>query len=332
MTNLETTYLGLKLRNPLIIGSSGLTSSVERIVELEKAGAGAIVLKSVFEEQINNEIGHVMESDPHNPGYRYPEAADYINTYIRDNSVTSHIELIKEVKKAVSLPVIVSINCIHPAEWTLIAQEFESAGADALELNMYYIPSSRNDTSEVIEQNYLNVVSKVKEKVKIPVSVKIGDHFTNIAAMAEKFKGVGAKGIVMFNRFYEPDINLSKLELSASGVFSHRYDFTRSLRWVGLVSSEVPNIDIAASTGIHDADAVVKQLLAGAQATQICSVVYKNGSEVIGVILAGIRDFMKKWNFKKIEDFRGRLSYKKISDPMMYARSQFMKYYSSMRN
>jgi dihydroorotate dehydrogenase (fumarate) len=332
MVNLETTYLGLKLKNPLVVGSSGLTSSVNRIVELEKAGAGAVVLKSIFEEQINNEIGHILESDPYNPGYRYPEAADYINTYIRENSVSSHIDLIKKVKKAVSIPVIVSINCIHPAEWTSIAREFEDAGADAIELNMFFIPVGRNDTSESIEQNYLDVVSAVKKETKIPVSAKIGNHFTNIVAMAEKLKGAGADGIVMFNRFYEPDINLGTLELSALEVFSHRHDFVRSLRWVALVSSEVGSIDIAASTGIYDADAVVKQILVGAQVAQVCSAVYKKGPEVIGEILSGIRDFMKKWNFKKVGDFQGRFSYKKIPDPLMYERSQFMKYYSDMKS
>ena len=329
MANLETTYLGLKLRNPLVAASSGLTSSVEKIKEMETAGIGAVVLKSIFEEQINNEVTSLLLKDSQNTGY--PEAGDYIKGYLRDNTITKHLELLKEAKKAVDVPVIASINCVSAEEWTTFAKDFQEAGADALELNIFYVPTDRAERPGMAEQLYLDVLKKVKMQVSIPVAVKFGIHHSNIVGMADKLMAHGADSIVMFNRFYEPDIDLEKLELTASEVFSSPQDIRRTLRWVGLVSSILPKLEIAASTGIHDGKAVLKQLLAGAQVTQLCSALYINGTGVVPKMLDEITGFMKKWNFKKIDDFRGRLSYKNIPDPMVYERSQFMKYFSNRK-
>lgn len=328
MANLGTTYLGLQLNNPLVAASSGLTSSVEKIKELADAGIGAIVLKSIFEEQINNEVSSVLNSQPNNT---YPEAEDYIQNYLRDNTVTKHLELLKKAKEAVDIPIIASINCVSSTEWTTFAKDFEEAGADAIELNIFYLPTDRHEKPGVVEQLYIDVLQKVKGEVTIPVSVKFGVHHSNILGMADKLKGAGAAGIVMFNRFYEPDINLETLELTSSEVFSSPADIRRSLRWVGLVSSSVTKLDIAASTGIHDGQGAIKQLLAGAQVAQLCSTLYVNGSKSIPAMLSELESFMKKWNFKNIDDFRGRLSYKNIPDPMVYERSQFMKYFSSRK-
>jgi dihydroorotate dehydrogenase (fumarate) len=327
MANFETTYLGLKLKNPLVAASSGITNSVEKIKELEAAGIGAVVLKSIFEEQINNEVTSLLAKDPQNTGY--PEAEDYIKGYLRNNTVTKHLELLEETKKAVSIPVIASVNCVSSDEWTTFAKDFQEAGADALELNIFYVPNDRNERPGVVEQLYIDVLKKVKSQVTIPVSVKFGIYHSNIIAMADMLKANGADGVVMFNRFYEPDINVETLELTSSEVFSTPADIRRSLRWVGMVSSSVPKIEIAASTGIHDGNGVIKQLLAGARVVQLCSTLYINGVAVVPSILNDIYEFMKKWNFKKIDDFRGRLSYKNIPDPMMYERSQFMKYFSN---
>jgi len=329
MSNLETTYLGLKLRNPLVAASSGLTSSVEKIKELEKSGIGAIVLKSIFEEQINNEVTSMLGKDQQNMDY--PEAEDYIKNYLRDNTVTKHIELLTEVKKAVDIPIIASINCISSDEWTTFAKDFEEAGADAIELNIFYVPTDRNEKPGLVEQMYIDVLKKVKSEVSIPVAVKFGLNHSNIIGMADKLQANGASGIVMFNRFYEPDIDLDKLELTASEVFSSPSDIRRSLRWVGMVSSKITKLDIAASTGIHNGDAVIKQILAGAQVTQLCSTLYLNGFGVVNEMLTEISEFMKKWNFKKMDDFRGRLSYKNIPDPLVYERAQFMKYFSNRK-
>lgn len=325
MPNLETKYMGLTLKNPIVVASSGLTNSVEKIKDLEAAGAGAVVLKSIFEEQINNEVSSLINRDPQN---QYPEAEDYIWNYLRNNSITHHLELLSEAKKVVNIPIIASINCMSASEWTVFAKEFEDAGADALELNLFYVPTDRKKTAEEVEQLYLKVVSEVKKKVKIPVSVKIGFYFTNLISMADKLVANGADALVLFNRFYEPDINIDKMELVASEVFSSPADIRRSLRWIGLISSQLPKVEIAAGTGIHDGEAVIKQLLAGAQVTQVCSSVYINGSQVIDGMLDDLRTFMRKWNFKKIDEFRGRMSYKNIPDPQMYERAQFMKYFS----
>jgi dihydroorotate dehydrogenase (fumarate) len=325
MPNLETKYMGLTLKNPIIVASSGLTNSIEKIKDMEKAGAGAVVLKSIFEEQINNEVNHLINRDPQN---QYPEAEDYIWNYTRNNSITHHLNLLSEAKKETEIPIIASINCMSASEWTVFAKDFENAGADALELNLFFVPTDRKKTAEEIEQLYLKVVSEVKKSVTIPVSVKIGFYYTNLVAMADRLVANGANALVLFNRFYEPDINVEKMELVASEVFSSPSDIRRSLRWIGLISSQLPQVEIAAATGIHDGEAVIKQLLAGAQVTQVCSSVYINGSQVIAGMVADLQAFMKKWNFKKIEDFRGRLSYKNIPDPMLYERAQFMKYFS----
>jgi len=326
MKNLATTYLGLSLRNPLVAASSGLTGSVGKIKKLEEAGIGAVVLKSLFEEQINNEVSSLLNRDVHNAAY--PEAEDYIKNYLRHNTLTKHLDLVSEAKKSVSIPVIASVNCISDKEWTYFARDFEEAGADALELNIFYVPVDRRDEPGVIESLYADVLKKVKREVNIPVSVKIGLYHSNITGMVDKLKANGARGVVMFNRFYEPDINLDKLELTSSDIYSTPVEIRHTLRWVGLVTSEVTDIDIAASTGIHDGSAVLKQLLAGARVTQLCSSLYISGLDVISSMISDLNQFMKKWNFKSIEDFRGRLSYKQIPDPMLYERSQFMKYFS----
>lgn len=326
MANLKTTYMGLELANPIIVASSGLTNTVDKIKGLEAAGTGAVVLKSIFEEQINNEVSYLINKDPQN---QYPEAEDYIKSYTRDNSIEQHLNLIRDAKEQTNIPIIASVNCISSEEWTSIAKDFEEAGADALELNLFVVPTSRNESSEEIEQLYVDVLKEVKSQVGIPVSVKIGFYFTNLISMAEKLMANGADAVTMFNRFYEPDIDIDKMEITASEVFSSSSDIRRSLRWVGMVSAALPTLEIAASTGLHDSKAVIKQLLAGAQVAQLCSVIYIGGAQVIDGILKEIEEYMDKWNFESVEDFRGRLSYSKVGDPLLYERAQFMKYFSN---
>jgi len=324
MINLETKYMGLNLKNPIIIASSGLTNSVEKIKDLEKAGAGAIVLKSIFEEQINNEVNNQINRVPQ---HKFPEEEDFTWNYTRNNLITSHLNLLSEAKKETEIPIIASISCMSASEWVVFAKDLENAGADALELNLFFVPIDPHKTSEEIEQLYLRIVSKVRKNVKIPVSVKIGFYFSNLIAMADRLTTSGADALVLFNRFYEPDINLEKLELTTSEVFSVPEDIRQSMRWIGLISSQIPNIQIAAGTGIQDGNSIIKQLLVGAQTTQICSSVYINGSQVISGMINDLTTFMKKRHFKKIDEFRGRLSYKNISNPAIYERAQFMKYY-----
>jgi len=325
MTNIATTYMGMELKNPIIIASSGLSNSIEKIKNLEDAGAGAVVLKSIFEEQINHEVSQLINR---NSQHQFPEEEDFIWNYARNNSITRHLNLLSEAKKETEIPIIASINCMSASEWTVFAKDFENAGADALELNLFSVPIHPKKTSYEIEQHYLKIVSEVKKNVSIPVAVKIGSYFTNLVSMADLLATNGADSLVLFNRFYEPDINLQKLELVTSDIFSSPSDHQNALRWTGLLSAQLPNLEIAAGIGIHDGDAMIKQLLAGAQVVQICSTVYINGNKAITDMMSDLQEFMRKWKFQKIEDFRGRLSYGNIPDPGLYERAQFMRYHT----
>jgi dihydroorotate dehydrogenase (fumarate) len=323
MVALTTNYLGLNLKSPIIVSSSGLTNSVEKIKRFEELGAGAVVLKSLFEEQINYEAGMLVENG------LYPEAHDYITGYSKTNSLEEYLKLIEETKKAVRIPVIASINCMSSNEWVSFARDIEKSGADALELNIFFVASNKERSSDQYENLYNDLIVKVKQVTHIPLSVKIGHHFTNLAGMVNNLYIRGAKGVVLFNRFYEPDIDIENMKLTTSGVFSSPGDIRHSLRWVGIISDKVENIDIAASTGIHDGKAVIKQILAGAKAVQVCSVLYKKGDGHLKVMTLELENWMAKKGYHTLEEFRGLLNYRKIPDPSVYERSQFMKYFSS---
>ncbi len=326
MANLETTYLGLKLKNPLIVSSSGLTNSVEKIKRLRDAGAGAVVLKSLFEEQINQELRHAIHTGD---GFDHSEAEDYMREYSRHNSVSEYLTLISEAKAAVDIPVIASINCYSADEWINFAQNIQEAGADAIELNIFIVNTDKNSDAAEYEQTYYQVAEMVSQVVSIPVSMKLGMYFSNLLSVVNKLSVSGAKGVVLFNRFYEPDIDIYKMNLTAAEVFSTPSDIRRSLRWVSIVSSKIHNLDVAASTGVHDGTALIKQLLAGAQAVQVCSAIYKNGPAIITRMIDQLGQWMKDKKYKTIDDFRGEMSYRKIADPLMYERAQFMKYFSN---
>ena len=327
MINLETNYMGLSLKNPLIVSSSGLTNSVRKIKIIEEKGAGAVILKSLFEEQITNEARHLIDKNTTNVGY--PEAEDYIQNYIKGNSVSNYLNLIKEAKAAVSIPIIASINCVSAVDWTSFAVEIEKAGADAIELNAFVVPNNRNMSSTKYENLYFEIFNAVKKEVKIPISMKLGMYFTNLFSVADRLNADGADALVLFNRFYEPDIDIDEMSITSAEVLSSASDIRRSLRWVGMLSDKIKGIDISASTGIHSGAAAVKQLLAGAKTVQICSTVYENGFDQISKILSEITEWMTAKEFKTVDEFRGKLSYGNIPDPALYERAQFMKYFSS---
>jgi dihydroorotate dehydrogenase (fumarate) len=326
MANLETTYLGLKLRNPIVVSSSGLTGSVEKIKKLEQAGAGAVVLKSLFEEQINYEINNEIESGL---GFDYPEAIDYVREYIRENSVASYLQIIKDAKSAVDIPVIASINCFSSDEWVNFAKEIQDAGADAIELNVFRVNINKNCDAEDYEDIYYEIARDVSKVVSIPVAIKLGPYFSNLVHVVDRLSVSGAKGVVLFNRFYEPDLDIHNLKLTSAEVFSSPADLRQSLRWVAIISSKINNVDVAASTGIHDGAAIVKQLLVGARVAQICSTVYKNGPSVITGMVGFLENYMKELNFETIDELRGRMGYKNVKNPVIYERAQFMKYFSN---
>lgn len=321
---LQTRYAGLNLPTPIIVGSSGLTGRVDKNKEFEKAGAGAIVLKSLFEEQI------AMQSDWMLQNSDYPEANDYIRSYVKSNQVSDYIKLIQESKKTCTIPIIASINCYKADAWTDFAHQIEMAGADALELNIFTIDTDINSEPGVLEKSYISILRKVKEAINIPVTVKMGKNFSNIPSLVNSLYGNGAAAVVLFNRFYQPDIDINKLQMVSGQVFSAHSDIADTLRWTGIVSGKVPQISLAASTGVHDWEDVIKCILAGASAVQLCSTIYQHGSEIISQIKSSIEEWMTSTGYTSIADFKGKLDISSsISDPSLYERVQFMKYFSN---
>ena len=327
MSNLSTRFMGLELRNPIIAGSSGLTNSVENIMKLEEIGAGAVVLKSLFEEQINYAINRTMGHDDN--VNTYPEALDYISHYTKENDVEKYLNLIRETKKKVKIPVIASINCVSAAEWVSFARKIQDAGADALELNIFVLPSDPRRKAEYHEQIYIDIIQAVLKQVSIPVAAKISYYFSGLTNMTLQLSWTGIKGMVLFNRFFSPDIDIDKLEVTASHVFSSPEEISLPLRWVAMLSDKV-HCDIAASTGVHDGKGAIKLMLAGAKAVQVASVLYKNGFEQIGVMLKEMDEWMAQHQFQNTSDFIGRLSYKEAGNPAAYERVQFMKHFAGI--
>jgi dihydroorotate dehydrogenase (fumarate) len=327
MADLSTSYMGLTLRNPIIAGSSGLTNSIENIEKIDNCGAGAIVLKSLFEEQINNAINKTFHQSTNN--YSYPEAMDYISHYTRSNDLEHYLKLIREAKSKVSIPIIASINCVSSSEWVTFAKSIQEAGADALELNIFILPSDPRRKSEQHEQIYFEILQSVMKQVKIPVAAKISYYFSGLTNMVLQLSWTGIKGLVLFNRFYSPDIDIDKFEVTTGNVFSTQGENTMTLRWVALLSDRI-QCDIAASTGIHDGSSVIKQLLAGAKAVQVASVLYQKGFEQIGVMTKEMEAWMDKHHFSTTKDFIGKMSLKGVDNPAAYERVQFMKHFAGI--
>lgn len=326
MNDLSTNYIGLDLKNPLIVGSCGLTNSVENIKKLADNNAAAVVLKSLFEEQIQAELSSNLES--YNADY--PGATDYIREYTRGTEVDTYLQLISSAKKAVDIPVIASINCVSSNEWISFAKSVEQEGADAIELNVALLPSNPNMTSVENEKMYVDIINSVSEMVSIPVALKMSHYSASLANLIQKLSWTTkVAGFVLFNRYYAPDFNIEKMTVKSADVLSGPAEASGPLRWVALMSGIIEK-DLVASTGVHDSEAVIKQLLAGANAVQIVSTVYKNGMEQIPVILDGLDKWMTTKSFTSLAEFRGKLSYKEIDDPAVFERTQFMKHYGGL--
>lgn len=324
MENLSVKYLGLSLKSPIIVSSSRLTSSVENLVEAEKNGAGAVVLKSLFEEQINFHINSIQSPSG------FPEADDYISSYTRSHSVDEYLGLIRNAKKAIGIPVIASINCYSSEGWIDFAGKIAEAGADALEVNVFFMPVDKSISSADSEKTYFSLIEKLKSRIKIPLAVKTGFRFSNILYVADQFYMRGVEGIVMFNRFYEPDIDINKLEIVSAPVFSKENEMRYVLRSVAMVSGQDTKIDISASTGVHNGQDAIKYLLAGASTVQVCSVLYEKGLPYLSTMNKQIKEWMSEKNFKSVDEFRGKLNWKNYQKPVVFERTQFMKYFSSV--
>lgn len=321
MFDLSTQYLGLKLNNPIIVSSSSLTNNVNGIVSCANSGAGAVVLKSLFEEQITAEL-ETIENEPSIE--EHPEAADYVRKLGMDLQSDSYLKLIEDAKKAVDIPIIASLNCISKEKWITFAEEIEKAGADALELNIALMPKDFNSLPTEIENLVVEIVKEVRPIVSIPITVKLGPYFTSIPKIVQRLQDAGVNGLVLFNRFYRPDVDIENLEIVPGYRYSSPEEISLSLRWIGILSRKV-SVDLAASTGIYDGAGIIKQILAGARATQICSTVYVNGFKQIGIMLDRVKFWMQTHNYEKLDDFRGILSHKSTQKPAYYERLQYIR-------
>lgn len=322
-TTLQTTFAGLSLRNPIIVSSSGLTDSAAKNQKLCEAGAGAIVLKSLFEEQI------MMEADWHGDPNMYPEGSDYLVGYIRQHKLGEYLNLIRESKKVCDIPVIASINCYKDDEWADFAKQIEEAGADALEINILALQTDVQYTYGSFEQRHIDILRHIKKTVKMPVIMKLGNNLTNPVALIDQLYANGAAAVVLFNRFYQPDINIDKMTQVAGDVFSNEADLANSLRWTGIASAAVSKIDYAISGGIHSAEGVVKSILAGASAVEICSVLYKESSAVINEYNKFVADWMASKGMESIAQFKGKLNVGDVKGVNTFERTQFLKYFAS---
>ncbi len=319
--DLTTKYMGLTLSSPLIVSSSGLTNSVENVELCARSGAGAVVLKSLFEEQMVADIHKLHRQDE--MFFWYPEAVDYINKFRKDEGTDAYLKLIRNCKKAVDIPVLASINCTTPGEWPAFAANIQEAGADGLELNIYLPPAEINVSSDQIEDTYVRIIKEVMKNITIPIAVKTGYYFTNPVRMLTGLSETGISGLVLFNRFFSPDIDIDRFDVAGSNIYSAEQEMLQSLRWIALLANHV-SCDLSASTGIHDHTGVIKEILVGATTTQLCSTLYLNGIEYLAEIRQGLMTWMKKHNFASTDDFRGLVT-KHEQHTGAFERVQFMK-------
>jgi dihydroorotate dehydrogenase (fumarate) len=328
MADLSTTYLGMELKNPVIASSSTLTSNVDNIKHLEKSGVSAVVLRSIFEEEITLEANRFIE---HAVNEGYDEGLfDYYDNKVKQNNVDKYLLLIKETKSAVDIPVIASINCKSNHEWIYFAKKIEDAGADALELNMFFLPSWSKRTVEENETLYFDIVEKVLKEITIPVTLKVSHYFSDLSTTLYKLSKTGIKGLVLFNKFFTPDFDIETEKMTQNYVYSSPRDIVLPLKWVSILSGQLANeknnqCSIVASTGIHDGEGIIKMILAGADAVQIASTLYLNGYEQVDKILNKLNSWMDKRNYRTLNDFKGHLSYKYVDNAEQYERVQFMK-------
>lgn len=321
MIDLTTRYMGLELRAPVVVGSSGLTASVEGVRRCAEAGAGAVVLKSVFEEQITAELADLGEEST--ALLEHPEAREYIARYGRDHAVSEYLDLLRDAKRAVDIPVIPSIHCAAGGAWIEFARKLEEAGADGLELNVFLMPSNVHREGREYEEATLDIARTVSSSVSIPVALKIGPFFSGLANTVRTLSRSGVKALVLFNRFYRFDFDVEKLEVVPDRTFSRPEEAAGPLRWISMLSGHV-SCDLVASTGIHDGAGVVKQLLAGATGVQMCSALYENGIEHLAHVLDQVRSWMERQSYGSLPEFRGRMSHRVSDNPEAYERVQFM--------
>lgn len=322
--DLTTTYLGLNLRSPLVVSASPLSEDVENIKRMEDAGAAAVVMHSLFEEQLRSdryELHHHLTqgTDSYAEALTYfPEPAHF---RIGPEEYLKHLSKAKEMVK---IPIIASLNNSSVGGWTDYAKQIQQAGADALELNIYYVPTDMELTSAQIEQTYIDILSAVKTAVTIPVAVKLSPFFTNMANMAKRMDHAGADALVLFNRFYQPDINLKTLKVEPNVLLSTPQAMRLPLRWIAILYGHI-NANLAATSGIQKGQDVLKMIMAGANVTMICSVILRHGIDHIRIIEREMREWMQEHEYESVQQMQGSISQKHCPDPTAFERSQYMR-------
>jgi len=321
MADLSTNYLGLELKNPIIAGASNLVTSIENVKAMEKAGVAAIVFKSLFEEQINLESAELDEDlEAYNERH-----AEMITLFpdLEHAGPKEHLLHLKKVKQNTSIPIIASLNAIYEETWVEYAQLIEETGVDALEINLYHVPKKFEITNKETEEKQLEVVKSIKKAVKIPVSVKISPFYSNPLNFIQKLDHLKVDGIIIYNRLFEPEIDIEQEKHIFPFNLSNKGDYRLSLRYAGLLHGNI-NADITASSGIFEGEDVIKLLLAGADTVQVVSTLYKNKIEHATKMLNEIKKWMEQKGYSSIDDFRGKLARKNTKDPFVYFRAQYV--------
>jgi dihydroorotate dehydrogenase (fumarate) len=324
MIDLTTEYLGLKLRTPLVPSASPLSQEVSSIRRLEDAGASAVVLYSLFEEQLRQESVE-LDRDLNQGTESFAESLTYFPQPSEFRlGPEGYLDLIRKAKQAVKIPIIASLNGTTVGGWTQYAHQIQQAGADAIECNIYYIPTDPHLSSAQVEQTYIEIVSSVKSAVTIPVAVKISPFFSNLANMAQRLDAAGANGLVLFNRFYQPDIDLEELEIKPNVLLSGPQALRLPLTWIGILYGRV-KASLAATSGIHEVQDAIKVLMVGASATMLCSSLLRNGINHIRSLEQGMKDWMEKHEYESVKQMQGSMSQLRCADPGAFERAQYMR-------
>jgi dihydroorotate dehydrogenase (fumarate) len=323
----KTKYLGLEIESPIIVGSCGLTNDINNLVKMEQAGAGAVIIKSVFEEQIIYDIKRNLSMMA--PTDNYGMSYEYVAAHVSDDSLGKHFDLIKEAKKRLHIPVVGSINCYSFENWMTYTQRFQEAGCDALELNMAILPYETTMSYEDVDRLFSNIINTLRKSVNIPVSIKVSQNFTDMANFMQRLSWMNINGITMFNKALNVDIDIDKMELTHAPSLSTPEEMYNTLRWVAILSNKL-RCDISASTGVHTPADVVKMLLAGAGTVQVVSSLYKNGIDYLQTLNDGLRKWMEEKGYTKLSQFRGKLAVKANDEASMFFRTQFMKHFAQI--
>jgi dihydroorotate dehydrogenase (fumarate) len=322
--DLTSKYLGLQLKNPIVASASPLTGDLDTLSRLEQVGVAAAVLPSLFEEQITRDEQRVHQLYEYQ-SYASAESLTYFPK-LRDYNVGPHeyLQLIEDAKKAVSIPVIGSLNGCTPGGWARYAKLFEDAGADAIELNIYFIPTDPNMTGDDVELRYLDLVSTVRDAVSIPVAVKIGSQFSNLANFVPRLVKAGADGVVLFNRYLEPDVDLESLQIIPQLVLSNRHELRLPLRWIAILRDQV-QISLAATSGIHFSEDIIKLLLVGADVCMLASSLLKHGADYVGELVEQVQNWLDVNGYDSVQQLKGSMSYGNCPDCGNLERANYMK-------